>query len=181
MLGRGVQFPCRIVHPAALHSSEQLLTPRAPPEQRGDTKCRITSCKAAIPSDLLGISQGIYPSSTSLQVSGEELVAHHHFCVVPGTDKPSQGIFHIPWSREFLGSGPSCSLSAPRFFIPFFHPESSLCVSVDVKCPDAAARVPRAHRGSPAVPDVAVTPSHRPKGGWIWEELNPNMSYTWQE
>lgn len=132
MLGRGVQFPCRIVHPAALHSSEQLLTPRAPPEQRGDTKCRITSCKAAIPSDLLGISQGIYPSSTSLQVSGEELVAHHHFCVVPGTDKPSQGIFHIPWSREFLGSGPSCSLSAPRFLIPFFHPESSLCVSVDV-------------------------------------------------
>lgn len=132
MLGRGVQFPRRIVHPAALHSSEQLLTPRAPPEQLRDTKCRITSCKAAIPSNLLGISQGIYPSSTSLQVSGEELVAHHHFCVVPGTDKPSQGIFHIPWSREFLGSGPSCSLSAPRFFIPFFHPESSLCVSVDV-------------------------------------------------
>lgn len=68
----------------------------------------------------------------SLQVSGEELVALHHFCVVPGTDKPSQGIFHIPWSREFLGSGPSCSLSAPRFLIPFFHPKSSLCVSVDV-------------------------------------------------
>lgn len=128
MLGRGVQFPCRIVHPAALHSSEQLLTPRAV----WGHKVQNHILQSSNSSNLLGISQGIYPSSTSLQVSGEELVAHHHFCVVPGTDKPSQGIFHIPWSREFLGSGPSCSLSAPRFFIPFFHPESSLCVSVDV-------------------------------------------------
>lgn len=63
-------------------------------------------------------------------------MAHHHFCVVPGTDKPSQGIFHVPWSREFLRSWPSCSLSAPSFFIPFFFTLSPPFVC---QCPGTAA------------------------------------------
>lgn len=58
-------------------------------------------------------SLGNIPRDTSQQVSGvklvsgEELVAHYHFGV---TDKPSQRIFHLPWSREFLRSVPSCHL-----------------------------------------------------------------------
>ncbi|XP_048146021.1 uncharacterized protein LOC125319113 isoform X2 [Corvus hawaiiensis] len=142
MLGRGVQFPCRIVHPAALHSSEQLLTPRAPPEQRGDTKCKITSCKAAIPSNMLGISQGIYPSSTSLQVSGLSRLQERSWWHIT-TFVLSQGLTNLP--REFsmfLGAGCSsgqgpAAPSAPSFFIPFFSPrvpESSLCVSMSWRC-----------------------------------------------
>lgn len=97
-------------------SSAQLLTPRAPLEQHGDTEWKITSCKAAFPSDLWGISQGIHPSSASQQVSGVSWLQERSWWYIPLWCCPSelinlpQGIFHLLWSRELLRSGPSCHL-----------------------------------------------------------------------
>ncbi|KAL2296267.1 hypothetical protein Nmel_018567 [Mimus melanotis] len=116
-------------------SSAQLLTPRAPLEQCGDRVGNHILSVGNIPRDS---SQLHFPAGLRCELApGEELVAHHHFGGVPVTDRLSQGIFHVPWSREFLRSGPSChSLPALLPELPaFFHPSlgSSLCVSVNVK------------------------------------------------